>query len=188
MAVQLSTKQDIGIVLMLVMFVGTLYSYRQQCGNIAPAYDLSQLANVQIDTQSSTTQQLRDPQFWSTVDAEWSRDIVQFLPETVVGFMNSSESWTTWAQANIPNPPSWLTSGPVVYLNGQLAGLRTQSLCASDGSVGAVAIKQFAASIAGVTIAAIDFATLNSATVFLAYITSGNANQAFCASAPGQLG
>jgi len=43
-------------------------------------YDLSQLANVEIDTHSSTTQQLRDPQVLEHVDAEWSSDIVSSFP------------------------------------------------------------------------------------------------------------
>jgi hypothetical protein len=43
-----STGQDVGIIILVLVFIGTVYSFQQYCGNIAPAYDLSQLADVQI--------------------------------------------------------------------------------------------------------------------------------------------
>jgi hypothetical protein len=139
---------------------------------------LSQLGNFPIDPQSQTARELLDPHFWNTVDAAWSGDMVRFLPETVVGFLNSSENWRNCALANISNPPSWVANGPMQALDSQLSCLQTLALVASSGSVGAAAIKQFAASIAGVDLAEVDLVSLNGATSFLTYVTTGNAIEA----------
>src|SRR5215471_965968 len=99
-------RKDVSVIILLLVLIATAYSWRQNCGDIAPAYDLSSLADLPIGTNAVTIQQLVEPQFWATVNSEWSGDIVQLLPQTVIGFINSSEDWRNWALANMPNPPS----------------------------------------------------------------------------------
>lgn len=117
---------------------------------------------------------------------EWRTDILAIAPQTFIGFVNSTKAWQSWAFENIPDPPRWLSTGFIPYFRGQVFTLdeanKTQN---GTGLIGFENIKQFAASISGLS--GLDFVTFNGLTSLKAYFETNDLSQALCQTFPAQL-
>jgi hypothetical protein len=75
------------------------------------AMSLSQLSTVEISGNSTASADLLSPTFWSGVEASSKETFQQVVPQTVAGFLNSSQDWRDWPENESQSPPSWLGLG-----------------------------------------------------------------------------
>jgi hypothetical protein len=135
----------------------------------------------------STTADLSNLTFWQQVQASEYQTYEEIVPQTVMGFFNSSEEWRDWAQQYIPDSGSWLATGFVTDAQGRAMAVEPTSGGAESSTAVAQGIQEFAASAAGVTLASLDFVSLNGLTAFKTLFETGDATLAACQTLPGQL-
>jgi hypothetical protein len=73
---------------------------------------LAPLGNLSLTPgNSSTLSDLTNPAYWGEVHSSELQTYEQIVPQTVIGFIESSEEWKAWAIQNLPDTPSWLDAG-----------------------------------------------------------------------------
>ena len=129
-----------------------------------------------------------EPSFWGEVHASELRTYEEIIPQTVMGFFNSSQEWKAWALQHLPNSSGWLATGFVAEAQNQVIAVDPSSR--SDESPTAVqqGVYEFAASAAGVTLASLDFVSFNGLTALRTLFATHNLLLAACQTLPGQLG
>src|SRR2546427_5728615 len=187
-----SVKLGLGAIVAIVLSLTWVSQGAGLCVNLTGTSDssrlkLTDLSNLKID-RSSATSDLLNETYWNSVKAAYGTSLLQVLPNTIIGFINSSNDWRNWAFRNIPSPPSWFTSGITLYMQEQLFVLRANVLATNNATLAALFIQGLAASIAGYSLAALDFVSLNGLTALRAYLETGSLLAAFCATSPSQLG
>ena len=80
----------------------------------ADDFSLEQLATLSFDN-SNTSSLLLSPQFWNTVLSTSGSTIDDIVPNTIYGFVQSSDDWRSFVESNIDNAPQWLTTRPVAH-------------------------------------------------------------------------
>ena len=111
----------------------------------------------------------------------------QLVPQTVLGFFNSSQEWKAWALDHISDSPSWLTTGIVTEAQGQVQALEPASGGTGNSTAVARGIQDFAASAAGVTLASLDLLSFNGLTALRVLFETDDPTLAVCQTMPGQL-
>src|SRR3989442_3165431 len=177
----------IGVLLLVVASAGTRLCINNSSPSTVSALDLSDLAGLKIE-KSNVVSDLLDLNYWSSVATAYRQSLAQIIPGTVLGFVNSSVEWRSWAFENMPSPPSWLRLGINWCLERQLLLLQDKVLAADNGTVAALLVKTTAASIAGYSLAILDFVSFNGVTALKTYIETGSLIAAICATFPSQLG
>jgi len=177
----------IGVLVLVVASAGTRLCINNSSPSTDSALDLSDLSSLKIE-KSNVVIDLLDLNYWSSVATAYRQSLAQIIPGTVLGFVNSSVEWRSWAFVNMPSPPSWLRLGINWYLERQLLLLQDKVLAANNGTVAASLVKALAASIAGYSLAILDFVSLNGVTALKTYIETGSLIAAICATFPSQLG
>src|SRR2546428_9866795 len=177
----------IGVLVLVVASAGTRLCVNNSSPSSVSALDLSDLASLKIE-KSNVVSDLLDLNYWSSVATAYRQSLAQIIPGTVLGFVNSSVEWRSWAFENMPSPPSWLRLGINWYLERQLLLLQDKVLAADNGTVAALLVKTTAASIAGYSLAILDFVSFNGVTALKTYIETGSLIAAICATFPSQLG
>lgn len=127
---------------------------------------------------------LTNATFWGEVDASELQAYEQLVPQTVLGFINSSQAWRDWALQRVPDPPAWIATGVVAAAQEEASGVGpgAGNSTAVEGS-----IREFAASAAGVSLAALDFVSFNGLTAYKTLVSTGDPVLAACETLPGQL-
>lgn len=150
---------------------------------------LAPLANLSLTQgNSSAPADLTSPAFWGQVDSSELQTYEQIVPQTVIGFIDSSEVWKAWAAQNLPDPPSWLDTGFVAQAQSQVSALDPGSNGhGGNATVLEQGVDDFAASAAGVTLASLDFVSFNGLTGMKTLFETSNAELAACQTLPGQL-
>ena len=177
----------IGVLVLVVASAGTRLCINNSSPSTDSALDLSDLSSLKIE-KSNVVIDLLDLNYWSSVATAYRQSLAQIIPGTVLGFVNSSVEWRSWAFVNMPSPPSWLRLGINWYLERQLLLLQDKVLAANNGTVAASLVKALAASIAGYSLAILDFVSFNGVTALKTYIETGSLIAAICATFPSQLG
>lgn len=150
---------------------------------------LSPLADLSLaPANSDAVKDLSNSTFWQEVRASGLQTYEELVPQTVIGFYNSSLEWRAWALQNLPGYSAWLDGGFVGQAQGQVALLDPFSSGRNESS-GAVeqGIHGFAASVAGVSLASLDFVTFNGLTGLNTLFETGGGLEAACQTLPGQL-
>jgi len=139
-------------------------------------------------SNSTAIADLTDPAYWEEVRTSELTTYEKIVPQTVIGFFNSSEEWRAWALQNLPDAPSWLDTGFVAQAQSQVSALDPGS-SGSNESAPAVerGVNDFAASAAGVTLASLDFISFNGLTATKTLFETDNPTLAACQTLPGQL-
>jgi len=150
---------------------------------------LAPLANLSLTQgNASAPPDLTDPAFWGEVHASELKTYEEIVPQTVIGFFNSSEEWRAWALQYLPESPSWLDTGFVAQAQSQVSAVDPSN---SGNNDSATAVEQgvndFAASAAGVTLASLDFISFNGLTAMKTLFETNNPTLAACQTLPGQL-
>ena len=190
------TRKFIGIlILVLLLTVGLNVFEKLQvnpsaCQQSSPnSLDLAnlQLLSLSMPSGSSTSQDLRNSTFWSMAWKSFGTTITTLLPQTVLGYLQDSGMWKNWTIQNFYDPPSWVSAGPVPTLDQKFETLQEEAL--DSGSPGAARsdVMNFAATVSGYTLAALDFVTFNGLTSLKTLFETGSTELALCASMPGQL-
>jgi len=151
---------------------------------------LAPLATLSLTTprgNGSATSDFMDAAYWKEVSASEYQTYEQLIPQTVLGFFNSSQEWRDWALQYIPVPPSWLANGLVFDAEGQVQALEPASGGTGNSTVIAQGIQNFAASAAGVTLASLDFLSFNGLTALRVLFLTDDPTLAVCQTMPGQL-
>ena len=159
-------------------------------GGVADDLVLAPLATLSLTTpqgNGSAISDLTDPAYWREVRASVDQTYEQLIPQTVLGFFNSSQEWKAWALQYIPDSPSWLAVGLVTEAQGQVLALEPASGGTGNSTAVARGIQNFAASAAGVTLAALDFLSFNGLTALQVLFETHDATLAACQTLPGQL-
>jgi len=151
---------------------------------LSPLADLSLTAS---HGNNSAIADLTDSAYWKDVGASELQTYRQLLPQTVLGFFNSSQEWRDWALQNIPNAPIWVSVGLVPYSQGQVNALEPAFGGTGNSTAVALGIQGFAASAAGLDLAALDFLTFNGLTALRVLFETKNPTLAACQTLPGQL-
>jgi len=150
---------------------------------------LAPLGNLSLTRgNSSALADLADPAYWGEVHSSELQTYEEIVPQTVVGFIDSSEQWKAWALRNLPDSPSWLDTGFVAQAQSQVSAVAPGG---SGYGENVTAVEQgvdgFAASAAGVTLASLDFLSFNGLTAMKTLFETDNATLAACQTLPGQL-
>jgi hypothetical protein len=151
---------------------------------------LAPLATLSLTTpqgNGSAVSDLTDPAYWKEVSSSELQTYEQLVPQTVLGFFNSSQEWKAWALQHIPVPPGWLAYGLVPDAEEQVQALEPASGGTGNSTVIAQRIQNFAASAAGVTLASLDFLSFNGLSALQVLFETNNATLAVCQTMPGQL-
>ena len=151
---------------------------------------LAPLATLSLTTpqgNGSAISDLADPAYWKEVSASELQTYEQLVPQTVLGFFNSSQEWKAWALDHISDSPGWLTVGLVTEAQGQVQALEPASGGTGNSTAVARGIQDFAASAAGVTLASLDFLTFNGLTALRVLFETNDPTLAVCQTLPGQL-
>jgi hypothetical protein len=150
---------------------------------------LTPLDNLSLTQRnSSALADLTDPAYWEEVHSSELQTYEEILPQTVIGFINSSEEWKAWALQYLPDSPSWVNTGFVAQAQSQVSALDPSS-SGNDDNVTAVeqGVNNFAASAAGVTLASLDFISFDGLTAMKTLFETNNPTLAACQTLPGQL-
>src|SRR5438876_1326788 len=137
------------------------------------ALSLSDLSNLKVEG-STADADLLNLTYWNSVSRAYATSLAQLLPNTVIGFINSSSEWRGWVFQNIPSPPPWVSSGIGQYMDAQLVLLRGRALTSGNSTLAALMVKAYAASIAGYPLAALDLVSLNGLTALRIYLRTGS--------------
>ncbi|MGA2663617.1 MAG: hypothetical protein ABSF83_01560 [Nitrososphaerales archaeon] len=148
--------------------------------------DLTALATLPISNNSPTVSDLANVTYWKEVVNDWGADLAEILPQTVVGYMNDSGGWRSWALQYMPEPPAWFSVGFIPYYYGSVFDL-DRAGGTETGQAALANIRQYAASAAGYSLAALDFVTFNGLTALRTYFETGSASAAICQTFPAEL-
>jgi hypothetical protein len=149
---------------------------------------LTPLANLSLTQgNANAPSDLTDPAYWREVHASELRTYEEIVPQTVLGFFNSSEEWRVWALQHLPDSPSWLTTGFVAEAQDQVNVVDPSSRINESATAVEQRIDGFAASAAGVTLASLDYLTFNGLTGLRTLFETGDLTLAACQTLPGQL-
>ena len=184
-----------GLILVLLLSAGLkvfedLQTNPSACQQGSPtSLDLAnlELLSFSIPSSSSPSQDLRNATFWSMVDVSYARNIATLIPQTVLGYIQSSGMWKNWTIQNMFDSPSWIDAGPIPALDRQFDTLQAEALNSTSSSTARGYVTDFAASVSGYTLAALDFVTFNGLTSLKTLFETGSTELALCASFPGQL-
>jgi hypothetical protein len=129
----------------------------------ATTLDLSNLALLPFSTSSNTdsSHNLLNSSYWSMVDASYWQTIETLIPQTVVGFLQSSQSWKNWTMENMIDPPSWVASGPIPAIDQELRNLQSEAINSTNSGQALGYVTNFATSISGYSLAALDYVTFD---------------------------
>ena len=157
---------------------------------VADELVLAPLATLSLTTpqgNGSAISDLADPAYWKEVSSSELQTYEQLVPQTVLGFFNSSQEWRAWALDHISDTPSWLTVGLVTEAQGQVQALEPATGGTGNSTVIAQRVQDFAASAAGVTLASLDFLSFNGLTALRVLFATNDPTLAVCQTLPGQL-
>lgn len=149
-------------------------------------FSLAQLAALSFDN-ANTSLDLLSAQFWNTVLITSGQTIDELIPNTVYGFIQSSNDWREFVQSNMDNPPRWLPSGPLGYDFGMLQSLSLRAIGAGNATAAAEVMDNFTEYAAGLSLAGVDFVTFNGASALRTYLQTGSVFEAGLTTFPGQI-
>lgn len=87
----------------------------------------------------------------------------------------------------MPDPPVWVSSGAVPYIESQLSQLQGNVTSSSNSTQARTQVRSYFASVAGASLTGLDFVLFGGITGIETYFDMGSTNQAVCATFPGQL-
>jgi hypothetical protein len=147
---------------------------------------LTQLSTLSFDN-ANTSSILLSAHFWDMVLIASGKTVAEIVPNTVYGFIQSSNYWKDLVQSHMDNPPSWTSSGPVRYSDGIIQNLSARVMGAGHAEAAARVMDNYTASVAGLSLAGVDFLTFNGASSLNQYIQTGNIFEAMLMTLPGQI-
>ena len=147
---------------------------------------LAPLAHLSL-SNSSAPPDLTDPGFWDQVGASQLRTYEEIVPQTVLGFFNSSEEWRAWALQNLPGSSGWLATGFVAEARNKVVAVDPSGRINESAVAVESGVNYFAASAAGVTLASLDYLTFNGLTGLRTLFETKDPTLAACQTLPGQL-
>src|SRR2546425_300352 len=174
--------------LLLSTWYFTFLQYRNGSSSANTPDDMSLAGLAQLSfNDTSTTSQLRDPGFWSTVLAESGRTTTYLVHDTIFGLMQSSKQWNDLFSENMDNPPPWLSQGLPLYLANFFAKLDAQVIGAENAAAAGRVMKNFTSFVAGLSAAGVDFASYNGLSALRRYLSTGSVTESAATTFPGQI-
>src|SRR5712691_4646396 len=92
----------IGVLVLVVASAGTRLCINNSSSSTVSALELSDLAGLKIE-KSNVVSDLLDLNYWTSVGTAYRQSLAQIIPGTVLGFVNSSVEWRSWAFENMPS-------------------------------------------------------------------------------------
>jgi hypothetical protein len=156
----------------------------------APASELvlTPLANLTVaEGNASAPSDLTDPAFWGEVHTSEFRTYEEIIPQTVIGFFNSSEEWRAWALQNLPDSSGWLATGFVTEAQNQVVAVDPSGRVNETSTAVEQGVDDFAATADGLTLASLDYLTFNGLSGLKTLFETNDPTLAACQTLPGQL-
>lgn len=182
-----STGATIFMFLLVMAGVALIHVGALNCEAQESAMGLSQLSTVEISGNSTASADLLSQAFWSEVEASSKQTFQQMIPQTIAGFLNSSQDWRDWLENESESPPPWLGLGLQPELNSEVLSLGSAVVGARTAQQAAATVQSYAQSASSYTLAALDYPSLNGLTALRTYTSTGSLDEAVCISFPAQL-
>ncbi len=147
---------------------------------------LAQLETLSF-SNSTTCGSLLDGQYWDTALKTSGNTTLHIIPNTVYGFTQSTNEWTSFFNQNMTNPPFWLTLGLNNYTSELETQLAARVMGTNNLTLAAAAMKNYTSLAAGLELAGVDFVSFGGLSGIKTYIATGNGAQAASATLPGQI-
>src|SRR5438552_3738695 len=174
--------------MILFLFItGAAYGFIEARNCVRSVTDFTVTA-PEIDVHSSATANLKNSSYWKIVESSWWDEMVSILPQTVMGLVDNAQGWKDLAMQQFPDPPVWIPTGFLPYAHGMLVRLRSNATQSNNPMTAAMYVKRFAGSVAGTSLALLDFVTFNGLTSLRTLFGTGDLGAAVCVSFPVQLG
>lgn len=170
----------------LIIVVLALVAYNSNCSNPSNADGFVSIPALTASTAGDSD--LLNRTWWNEVHSSYTSSTLQALPQTVLGFIQGSQEWKNWTETWVPDPPNWLTNGPLSYFQGQYASLEAAVLGSGNATRGEQMIYNYALTVDGYDLESVNFLSLNSLSAVLTFVQTGSITSAICATSPGQLG
>ncbi len=138
-------------------------------------------------SNSTTCGSLLDSQYWDTALKTSGNTTLHLVPNTIYGFTQSTNEWTSFFKQNMTNPPFWLDLGLNNYTSGLEAQLAARVMGTNNLTLAAAVMKNYTSSAAGLELAGVDFVSFGGLSGLKTYIATGNGTQAASATFPGQI-
>jgi hypothetical protein len=138
-------------------------------------------------SNSTTCGSLLDGQYWDTALKTSGNTTLHILPNTVYGFMQSTNEWTTFFRQNMTNPPFWLTLGLNNYTSELETQLAARVMSTNNLTLSAAVVKNYTSLAGGLELAGVNFVSFGGLSGLTTYIATGNGTQAASATFPGQI-
>ncbi len=182
----MSAKKDVVAAMFLIIVVLALVAYNSNCSNPSNADGFVSIPALTASTAGDSD--LLNRTWWNEVHSSYTSSTLQALPQTVLGFIQGSQEWKNWTETWVPDPPNWLTNGPLSYFQGQYASLEAAVLGSGNATRGEQMIYNYALTVDGYDLESVNFLSLNSLSAVLTFVQTGSITSAICATSPGQLG
>lgn len=177
-------------ILLAMLVIGTIVAVNSQeeaCQAQDQLLDLSSLGSVSINPDSSVASDLLQLSFWGEVYSSARTTYAEMLPQTILGFINSSQQWRDWLVSTEPATSSWLNGRIQTSLDSRLLGLISQVVGSNNSARAVNTLQGYAQSASGYTLAAIDYLTLGGLSSIRNFVATDSLQQALCVSFPGQI-
>lgn len=178
----------IGTAVLVLVLSALFVGYAGQCTTGSQVTSRGDIPSVRISGTPAVDSDLLNSSYWRIVESQFAITINELIPQTILGFINSSEYWKQWAAQDLPSLPLWIDMGVEPYLDASTIQLASESLSSGNATKATLLVQQYADTIAGLSLAALDFVTFNGLSAIQTYVSTGNIAGAFCTTSPSQLG
>src|SRR2546428_12473948 len=97
------------------------------CDTNSDNLQLKELANLPVDSSSTTNRDLVNTSYWSLVGSSAKDTIGGLFSNTYLGLVNKSQEWRHWSRRNFPHDSSWGGFSVGTTIHGQMARLEADS-------------------------------------------------------------
>ncbi len=171
----------------MYIVVQSYSNHSNYCATSDTNLELTVMADLPTNQSTTVDQDLFNTTDWNIALSSAASTLTAMVPNTVAGTLSEYQGFRNWTYANMPDPPSWISTGFQPYLQAILMQLEKNVTSAESALQARQVLKGFFASIAGESFTALDFVSSGGITGLETYFDTGSASQAVCATFPGQL-
>ncbi len=147
---------------------------------------LAQLETLSF-ANASKCDGLLDRQSWDIALTTSGNATANLIQNTVYGFMQSTNQWTTLFRNNMSDPPAWVSLGLGNYTASLEERLAAQVIGTKNITLAAAVMKNYTSYVGGLGVAGLDWVTFGALTGEKVQLTTHNSTLAVAATFRGQI-
>jgi hypothetical protein len=140
-----------------------------------------------VSGPSSTDGELLNDSWWREVISSSDQSFASMPSGLYWGFLNDSQSMQDWLLQNVPNPPSWASTGVMTAVQERLASIKSNATVSGNSTLARNSVRIFVNGLSGAGLAFLDYVTAGSLTALKTYDETHDPYLALCATFPGQM-